>query len=231
MHWLYCRVLNIFGYKDVVPISSRTVIDSQTKPEWYIDRTNAEFDKYICEKYPLIFRQRGMGMDKSCMHWGLTIGEGWNFIIESACQKINKIYELTGVYTEASQIKEKYGTLRFYNDIKFSESEWLKRQGIIVRLKWLIGMGDVSRMNEDMKLAMLLIEDVISKAESDSEIICEECGNYGRANVCGWIITLCDLCRSKQLKISEEEVDKWFKDDKIRRIEIDKKWEKTDEDV
>ena len=41
------------------------------------------------------------------------------------------------------------------------------------------------------------IEGLVSMAESFSYKICEVCGERGKPNKGGWIVTLCDKCRNK----------------------------------
>lgn len=90
-----------------------------------------ELDESLCKKYPLIFRDRHGDLRKTAMCWGIEIGDGWHDIIDKSCQLIqwhidqrldfNKRAAEQGstVYPEieqvvATQIKEKFGTLRFY---------------------------------------------------------------------------------------------------------------------
>lgn len=47
-----------------------------------------ENDKALCDKYPLIFADRGKNMMESCMYWGLAVGEGWYNLIDQACATI-----------------------------------------------------------------------------------------------------------------------------------------------
>jgi len=86
-----------------------------------------ELDRQLCEKYPLIFADRNKSMMETCMFWGFEHGDGWYPIIDSLCANIqhhidwqNKNFEKG--YTQykqvpqvvAQQVKEKFGTLRFY---------------------------------------------------------------------------------------------------------------------
>ena len=88
-----------------------------------------ELDRTLCEKYPKIFVDRYASMTETCMCWGFEHGDGWYQIIDSLCANIqhhidynNKNFEKG--YTQykqvpqvvATQIKEKFGTLRFYYD-------------------------------------------------------------------------------------------------------------------
>lgn len=49
---------------------------------------NKLLDEYLCKKYPKIFVDRNKRMDESCMHWGLDVGDGWFYIIDSLCSNI-----------------------------------------------------------------------------------------------------------------------------------------------
>ena len=79
-----------------------------------------ELDEALCKKYPEIFRDRHGDMRTTAMCWGFECGDGWYNIIDAACAQIeNRAYNnrLNGVEfppVVATQIKEKYGTLRFY---------------------------------------------------------------------------------------------------------------------
>jgi len=88
-----------------------------------------DLDRQLCEKYPKIFAKRHASMMETAMCWGFEHGDGWYQIIDSLCGNIqhhidwnNKNFEKG--YTQykqvpqvvASQVKEKFGTLRFYYD-------------------------------------------------------------------------------------------------------------------
>lgn len=93
-----------------------------------------ELDEALCAKYPKIFRDRYADMRTTAMCWGFDCGDGWYNIIDSACASIQnhidyaekrRAFEINSgepymprtaqvPQVVASQIKEKYGTLRFY---------------------------------------------------------------------------------------------------------------------
>ena len=89
-----------------------------------------ELDEALCAKYPEIFRDRNGDMRETAMCWGFECGDGWYNIIDAACAQIqNRLHNLHryGEYSKhgegsirqhpqvvATQVKEKYGTLRFY---------------------------------------------------------------------------------------------------------------------
>ena len=79
-----------------------------------------ELDEYLCKVFPKIFAERNLPMQETAMCWGFSCGDGWFNIINQLCQNIqhhidwkNKKEE-TVAQVVVSQVKEKYGTLRFY---------------------------------------------------------------------------------------------------------------------
>jgi hypothetical protein len=97
-----------------------------------------ELEKKLYEKYPKIFAQKDLSPQETCMCWGLP-GDGWYDLIDCLCgvvqnivnnaERTNKVvddciakgekppYEKVHIpYVEAGQVKEKFGTLRFYID-------------------------------------------------------------------------------------------------------------------
>ena len=77
-----------------------------------------ELQDKLFEKYPKIFRQKDLPMQQTCMCWGITCGDGWYNIIDTLCHNIQSHVVSKGdsASTEATQVKEKYGGLRFYYD-------------------------------------------------------------------------------------------------------------------
>ncbi len=77
-----------------------------------------EKDKYLVEKYPLIFRDRHADMRTTAMCWGFECYDGWYNIIEQLCDSIQSYIDLNPhlniTQVVATQVKEKYGGLCFY---------------------------------------------------------------------------------------------------------------------
>jgi len=81
-----------------------------------------ELDEALCAKYPKIFCDRHGNMKETAMCWGFECGDGWYNIIDQLCNNIqhhidwshkNKDKESVPQVV-AEQVKEKFGTLRFY---------------------------------------------------------------------------------------------------------------------
>lgn len=76
-----------------------------------------ELDEALCRDFPKLFRDRHRSMQETCMYWGFSCGEGWEPLIRECAAKleaINNKIENPDHHVVASQVKEKYGTLRFY---------------------------------------------------------------------------------------------------------------------
>ena len=84
-----------------------------------------EQDELLCKKYPKIFKDRGGSIRETCMAWGFECGPGWFNIIDALCytaqnhidwkiKNIQDLQEAEDLQIVASQVKEKFGGLRFY---------------------------------------------------------------------------------------------------------------------
>ena len=95
-----------------------------------------ELDKLLCEKYPKMMVNRNKNMQETCMCWGFDCGDGWFQILDQLMgniqhhidwaekQRNERLAEIVaGDFREVpesipqvtlDQVKEKFGTLRFY---------------------------------------------------------------------------------------------------------------------
>jgi len=85
-----------------------------------------ELDTLLCERYPKMMVNRNKNMQETCMCWGFECGDGWFNILDQLMgniqhhidwkntqfTKYNRGEEVAQVTLD--QIKEKFGTLRFY---------------------------------------------------------------------------------------------------------------------
>ena len=73
-----------------------------------------ELEDKICKEFPTFFH-REKSVKESLMAFGFEHGDGWYSIIHSLCTDIKKILEkYSDSEFEVIQVKEKFGTLRFY---------------------------------------------------------------------------------------------------------------------
>lgn len=77
-----------------------------------------ELDAELCNKYPKIFVNRNQDPGESCMSWGFECGDGWYDLIDTLCFTIQNWIDYNPSknisQVTADQVKEKFGTLRFY---------------------------------------------------------------------------------------------------------------------
>ena len=79
-----------------------------------------ELDELLCKKYPKMFVNRNKSMQETAMCWGFSCGDGWFDLIDELCDSIQSYIDnnsrqdriIPQVIVE--QVKEKFGTLRFY---------------------------------------------------------------------------------------------------------------------
>jgi len=96
-----------------------------------------ELDDLLCARYPKLFVERNLPMSQTTMCWGFSCGDGWFNIIDKLCANIQSHIDwiekrrdwevekgkageegmprtphVTQVVVK--QVKEKFGTLRFY---------------------------------------------------------------------------------------------------------------------
>lgn len=75
-----------------------------------------ELDKKLVEDFPILYKDRGKSMTKTAMCWGFECGDGWEPLVRELSKKIED-YNTTSFDwppTVAIQVKEKFGSLRFY---------------------------------------------------------------------------------------------------------------------
>ena len=88
-----------------------------------------ELDQQLCKKYPKIFADRHADMKETAMCWGFACGDGWYNIINALCGNIQQYTDWQNQNAakgykqykpvpqlKAVQVKEKFGTLRFYSE-------------------------------------------------------------------------------------------------------------------
>ena len=74
-----------------------------------------ELQDKLYQKFPKIFRQKDLQMTQTAMCWGVSTGNGWFWLINQLCSQLQwDIDRNSSPQIEAVQVKEKFGTLRFY---------------------------------------------------------------------------------------------------------------------
>lgn len=143
--------------------------------------TNA-LQQNLFDKYPKIFGEKDLPMTQTCMCWGLDCGDGWYPMIEFLCNQLQWDTDRNGYpQVVATQIKEKYGTLRFY----YTSDTSVCSEAAVDQIERMVGVQD----------------GMISTIENLSAYVCEGCGiNKGVFQTKGWIRTTCQQCEDKRAK-------------------------------
>jgi hypothetical protein len=175
---------------------------------------NQKLDKKLCEKYPKMFKNRNAPMSETCMCWGFECGDGWYKIIEAVCEAMTHTYSTSVEIDEedgkrlgvkpsswtgekdryfldvnppqaiADQVKEKFGTLRFYYHLEFDQT-----------LTELSRTEKYPRLKEVLDRYSNYFDGIVHMAETLSGMTCEDTGTPGEIHVSGgratgWLKTL-----------------------------------------
>lgn len=126
---------------------------------------NKDLEKKLSEKFPILYKN--LYKKNTCMMWGIQCDDGWYNIIHDLSSEIDSWCEKNKLKIEALQVKEKFGTLRFYIGLCEDSSFWNNDQ-----------------YNE--------ISNIIKKYEDLSAKTCELTGNVGELKIKGYLYkTLC----------------------------------------
>ena len=166
----------------------------------------------LMAKYPKIFRQKDLTIQQSCMPWGICCGEGWLPLLDKLCHHLQFNTDVNGFpQVEATQVKEKLGTLRFYymgaEDWKPSKP-WHHPRSFWQRLKeaWDYILHN-KLIRNDIENDDGYIFGMISTFECWSAHVCEICGERG--SLCrrgGWLKTLCPK-HAKELEFTSDDYE------------------------
>ena len=179
-----------------------------------------ELDKQLCEKYPKIFKNRNASQIESCMYWGIDVSDGWYDIIDALCQAATYTYTTSIMVDEADgkrlniapysytnettyhfeikppqlvadQVKEKFGTLRFYYHTELEE-----------KMSYLKETGKYPELDKILERYYNYFDGIVHFAETLSERTCEVTGLKGEMHVTGggvsgWYKTLnCEYAKN-----------------------------------
>ena len=126
-------------------------------------------EEILVKAHPVIFRDYKKSPRETCLAWGLECGDGWFAIIKELCKDVDEYCKDRPFVIVADQVKEKFGTLRFYYHTERSGGE------------------------EDSDKDYWAIRDIVSKYEKLSEVTCEVTGQPGTMHSShpgGWFRTL-----------------------------------------
>ncbi len=131
---------------------------------------NKEKTLKLMREFPRLLR-KSVAHPSPLQFRGIEAGDGWYEIICQLLSEIEAKSISTGIskrkWPRVLQIKEKFGTLRFYIDISAFDATDLE-----------------------------LVRNMISAAETKSLEICEECGAPGTLYKNGWMYVKCPECEA-----------------------------------
>lgn len=155
-----------------------------------------ELDEQLCAKYPLIFRDRHEDPSKTCMYWGIAVGDGWYNIVEAMCANIqghinNRLDSIKWTEKWNREVEEAEANhFEDWPDWKARDKRPLPEpipQVVATQVKEkFAGLRFYYSGGDDY------IDGVVSMAESMSYRTCEECGAPGTSTQGGWVRTLCE---------------------------------------
>lgn len=87
-----------------------------------------ELEKKLLKKYPDILKNMYGDMSQTCMAFGIETPDAWYNLLDNLLEDLTKIQKQYDVEITAQQIKEKFGTLRFYHDTKLGKSWTFKKR-------------------------------------------------------------------------------------------------------
>lgn len=82
-----------------------------------------ELENKLYSSFPKLFAQKDLPKEKTCMCWGIETPDEWFDIIYSVCETLqtmtdnNKDISDRYPQVEFTQVKEKFGSLRMYNNV------------------------------------------------------------------------------------------------------------------
>lgn len=129
----------------------------------------------------------------------VSCGDGWKDLLLKLADDLDGLQ----IPYEIQQIKEKFGTLRFYASCQLSSaivSQWYQR---IAKPNYEPNSCErlvISKAKDGEDVGRALSDvfcEFIEIAESESHKICERCGASGKIRDGGWIKTFCDACNKK----------------------------------
>lgn len=145
-----------------------------------LNMTDEEFGAYMYQTFPSLF-------DSKDTSYIFEIGPGWRHVLCKLSTSIKSITEKYNIDIKYQQIKEKFGTARFYISICDSTKKDIYNP-------------KADNTETDKEIALNIIYDIISKAEVDTTYICDTCGNIkdGVIATKSWYYGSCEACLIKQ---------------------------------
>ncbi len=156
----------------------------------------------LFKKYKSIFQERKNSPKETCMCWGIATGNGWYQMIDNLCaflmniQKNHKELKIV-----ASQVKQKWGTLRFYYKI--------------LGMPKLLKDETLEDRQQRMSKLVHYIDGAIDYCFYLSGSTCEDCGAPATIQTKGYVSNICEPCNKKRQEEFKKVLEKAKKDKRL----------------
>ena len=144
------------------------------------------------------------------LKWGLECDAGWAGLLRECCQAIVGRYAQDGIPPEdidftPTQIKEKFGTLRFYYGYTDAPCGIAAFDNLSTGQSVRFEPKAESDIDDATAKRRQDIRSVVRTAEEKSKHTCEVCGAEGKLRNDSdlgihWVRTLCDSCHEDRIK-------------------------------
>lgn len=170
-----------------------------------------ELENQLQNDFSFMWQKNEEGQDLY-RRWGCECSDGWYGIIHDACQAIAEAYEEAGIPVDfvPAQIKEKFGTLRFYYGFEDAPCGIAAFDNLADGTNIRFFPKDEDE-DEGKRKFRQKIREIVRSAEEKSKYTCEVCGceegkirNDGEYGIYR-IQTLCDDCHQKRIKRVQEQ--------------------------
>jgi hypothetical protein len=119
-----------------------------------------KLEKKLLDDFPEMYRKRHWPKEETCLCWGFDVGDGWYKIIYDLSKKINKLLpEMNSFLAKeglenfaVEQVKEKFGTLRFYVNYSNDKIEKLINAAELKSAKTCMECGKPGKLQKNLWL-------------------------------------------------------------------------------
>lgn len=163
----------------------------------------------LMDRFPILFQDRNKSMRETCMCWGLEVPQGWWHILDQLCTVLEfhniEFVKNHRIAIIADQVKEKFGTLRFYYTVREVDEN-----GVAVDCHDELPADLENKLRIAKEYLDMLAQQYINEAEDMTYNTCAECGvplnKENKVETKGWITYLCNECdEERQIKADEKE--------------------------
>ncbi len=188
-------ILN-YGFNDKLKIGTYTYCRRKGKTNM-----REELEERLGKNYPFMRKQSFLAEQRKNGYisdlygaFGCECYDGWYGVIDEMCSKITDVYAEEEIEPDIviDQIKEKYGTLRFYYHFE-------GRDKGIAAID-ILGKGSLRMKAKEHRPIDKKIFDIVDWGEKQSGHICELCSSPGVLRNDDWLMVRCDDCWKKYLK-------------------------------